>query len=257
MIQLTDISWWGVALMVVLLGAALAVYVVTDRRLVSRAVKVLGIASAQLFVVAAYVWGLFKLNSTWAILLWLVSAVVFAAVWMVGQLRLSLRKLLLPVVMALLVGVGLMSGLLLLCLRADALPSGRVLLPVAAVLLCQLAGSVQRGLQTYVGSLSHTREHYQYLLASGATHFEAVMPSVRRALRAAALAQLRPLLAGVPLLPSLLFCGLLLGGTGPVVAAIVVLLLVLASFSASVGAMIIVLLLADRTLFDQQRQFSL
>ena len=266
MIGLSDISWWGVALTFLLLLASVGVYAVVDRRIFQRVLKVMGGAVAQLLLVGAYVWGLCRLDSVWVDLLWLLLVSVLVAVLSLHKLRLPSASMVPAVSLSVLVGVGVMSGTMLLCLYSACTGSDatcgaptatRLLVPIIAVLAGQLYASLTKGLQAYVGSLRHTRQHYQYLMACGATHLEAMMPSGRRSLRAVAVAQLRSMLSGLPVVPSLFFCGLLLGGTSPVVAAVVTLLLLLSAFAASVLSIVLLLFFSDRLLFDKQRQFVL
>ena len=119
--------------------------------------------------------------------------------------------------------------------------SGWYVIPVLGVLIASLVTSVLETLQTYQRSLMHTEAHRQYMLANGASLLESLMPSVRRALRAAVQPQLRtmaqPLLVTMPLL----FVGMLLGGASPVTAVIEMILLMIAAFVSTVVAAIVAL----------------
>lgn len=241
--------------MLLLLGCSLGVYALIDRHLFHRALKVVGIYLAQTALVGAYMWALFRFCSLWGVLLWLFLLIVLVAYLSLGKVRLPAKSFLPLLALALLLGMAVASGCLLLSLRSSALSLSRLLLPVGALLSFHLYASLSRGLQTYIGSLMHTATHYQYLMANGSTHLEAIMPSVRRSMRAVALSQLKPMLGMVPAVPPVLFCGLLLGGASPLASAFVSALVALSGFVASVVAMLVVLVLGDRLLFDKRQQF--
>lgn len=67
---------------------------------------------------------------------------------------------------------------------------------LTAMLLVFLIPIVVTGLRAYKDSRNATLAHREYLLGNGATLLESLMPSVRRALRAAADAICRPWTAG-------------------------------------------------------------
>ena len=84
--------------------------------------------------------------------------------------------------------------------------------------------AIRCGLQTYKRSRLHTREHYEYMMGNGATRLEALMPSVRRALRATLMPILRLWSRPLTAAPLLLLLGMLLCGTNPFAAAVATLL---------------------------------
>ena len=122
---------------------------------------------------------------------------------------------------------------------------GRLFWPAACLLLVLQLTAVPRGVTAYRRSLLHTEAHRRYLLANGATRLESVVPSVRRALRAAVLPlavhRVSPVL---PLLP-VLFFALLLGGWSLAAAVVAVLLLWLLALALSVAATVLTLWLAS------------
>ena len=252
-----ELSFWGIALTLVLWLLAVALFLLIDRREMRRVLRVSALMAVQLVTVGGGAWVVYKMHVWWACLLWLVVMLVLATAWCVHEIRgerqasgktaghgllvkgdalamkgeaLAMMREALVVAGGLLAGCAVAGGSLMLTLP------GGCFVPVFGVLLAFLSVSVKQTLQTYQRSMLHTEAHRQYLLANGATRLESLMPSVRRALRAAVQPQLKtmaqPLLVAMPLL----FAGMLLGGASPVGAVVVVLLLMAATFVASVVA---------------------
>ena len=228
--QITDISLWGVALMVVLMALAVALFLLIDRREMMRVLKVFGLMLVQMIVAGAGVWLVYKVDAWWMNLLWLIVMLVLSGGWCLYEMKGQMKKLALPMMAALAVGSLVAGGSVMLTLP------GRCFVPVFGVLLAYLMVSVTLTLKTYQRCLYHTESHRQYMLANGATMLESLMPGIRRALRACIQPQLRtmaqPLLVAMPLL----FAGILLGGASPVAGVFVLLLLMVAAFVASVVA---------------------
>ena len=229
----SDISFWGVSLLVVLLLASLAVYWLIDRKEMMRVLKVLGLMVGQMAVMGVIVWTVYKADTWWANLLWLVM--MFALATGLYIMRRTRKQMVTPVVAALAVGMLIGCGTMMLCMP------GRFFVPVTAVIVAHLVVAVKETLQTYQRSLMHTEAHRLYMQANGASLLESLMPSVRRALRATVQPQLRtmaqPLLVTMPLL----FVGMLLGGVSPATAVVVMILLMMAAFVSTVVAAIVAL----------------
>ena len=258
MIQQSFFSWWGLLLLLVLVCAAFFVLWLADRRMVHRGLKSMAVMAGQLLVVGFCVWVLGRMNAWWADALLLTLLSVVASVVLLLRLRLPWRRFLLPLLVSMLMGAGaVLAGLLLLLRPWSVAGATMVSVSLIAVLVGHLYVSMGRALQFYVCSLRATQSHYRYLLASGASHIEAVMPSVRRSLRAAVLPSLRQMVAPLMIVPPLLFCGLLLGGVEPVAATVLTLLLMLTQFAASVLSAALLLWLSDRLLFNRQGLFLL
>jgi len=94
--------------------------------------------------------------------------------------------------------------------------------------------AVRKGIQTYQRSRIHTHEHYEYLIGNGASRLEALMPSVRRALRASVVKTLHDWSRVLTSAPLLLLLGLLIAGAQPAAAAIIALLAALTFLGLSV-----------------------
>ena len=218
--QITDISLWGVALMIVLMALAMGVFLLIDRREMMRVLKVFGLTLGQILVSGAGVWLVYKMNVWWMNLLWLVVMLTLSGGLCLYKIRGQLKKQALPIAAAMAVGCLVSGGSMML-----ALP-GRCFVPVFGMLLGFLMVSVTLTLQTYQRCLLHTESHRQYLLAQ---------------LRTMA----QPLLVAMPLL----FAGMLLGGASPAASICVLLLIMVAAFVASVVAGVIAVSLYSKLSF--------
>lgn len=231
----SDISFWGVSLLVVLMLAALAVYWLIDRKEMARVLRVFGLMAGQMAVIGIIAWTACKANAWWADMLWLVVLIALATGWCLYKMRKTWKQMLTPVVAALTAGTLIGSGVMMLCMP------GRFFIPITAVMVTHLVVAVKETLQTYQRSLTHTEAHRLYMQANGASLLESLMPSVRRALRATVQPQLRtmaqPLLVTMPLL----FVGMLLGGVSPATAVVVMILLMMAAFVSTMVAAIVAL----------------
>ena len=231
----SDISIFGAALIVILLFLSVAVYAHIDRREMLRTMKVFGLLTGQTALVAFGMWIAYRQDSCWILLLWLLLITGLSMAWCLYELRSQWRQQLLPVIASMAAGLLVGFGSMMLCVPSH------YYIPVLGVISAFLALSVVQTFQTYQRCLFHTAAHRQYMQANGATLLESLMPSIRRALRAAVQPQLRimaqPLLVVVPLL----FGGMLLGGASPVVSFVSILLLMSATFTASVVAAIVAL----------------
>lgn len=231
----SDISFWGVSLLVVLLLASVALYWLIDRKEMMRVQKVFGLMAGQMAVIGIIAWTACKANAWWADMLWLVVLIALATGWCLYKMRKTWKQMLTSVVAALTAGTLIGSGVMMLCMP------GRFFIPITAVMVTHLVVAVKETLQTYQRSLTHTEAHRLYMQANGATLLESLMPSVRRALRATVQPQLRtmaqPLLVTMPLL----FVGMLLGGVSPATAVVVMILLMMAAFVSTVVAAIVAL----------------
>lgn len=140
--------------------------------------------------------------------------------------------------------VAAVSALLVAMLPLPAAVGGKQAFTVVGLLLtAQLYCFLPSVLTTYLRSVSHTESHIKYLLANGATRFEAVVPSIRRALRAVVVWVARSAAFYLPAVLALLACGLPLWSI-----AVVAVMMFVGSFSLSVLVSAATMVVADRWL---------
>lgn len=238
--------------MLLLTGMATSLFLLVDRRLGHRLLRAMMMGTLQLAALGALTWGLFFIDKWWVDIIWLLFMVAAITVFLQKQLCWGGRRLLLPIGGSVLTGILTIGAYLLWTLTPDKpFLSHHLLLPVAGLLLAHLLVSVKQGMLAYLGSLRHTTEHRQYLLSCGATHMESVLPSARRALRAALMPSFRTMASPAIISLPLVFCGMLMSGASPIAAAITVWLLTAACFTATIITLLVAFWLSDRQLFDQ------
>lgn len=233
--QMAEISIGGVVLVLVFLVLAVSLFALIDKRTMRRVLRVLGVYVAGSLVLGGVCWLTYRADAWWAFGLFAVGFWLLAVGWCLYELRPGWQRLLVPVALSMLAGSVVAGGCLMLCLPRVAF------VPVFGVAVVHLALSVSQTLQTYQRTLLHTEAHRQYLLANGASLLESLMPSVRRALRASVLPQLRTMASPLVVMMPMLFAGMLLGGASVAAAVATSLLLMAAVFAASVLAGVVAL----------------
>lgn len=188
-----------------------------------------------------------RLGCWWANVLWGVLMSVALAVFVLGKAHGRRQQLLPAVIIAVLTGMAVGTGSLWACFRIDA--GTGAFLAVMALVQVQLYAALPLALQAYLSSVRHTNEHYLYLRANGATHLEALMPSIRYALKASVLPLAKGWVRPLVVTPPLLLCGLLMAGSSPVAAVLATVLASGAMLMATVVAVVLLLWLADYRLF--------
>ena len=207
---------------------------------------------AQVAAVGALTWALWKVPSPWLCLLWLLAVTMVATWVLLSRSRLSMQRLFLPTWIAMTVAVAVVGVLALLAVSVDHLLAPRWVVTVGAVLTAHVLTTNIRGLSTYFETLRTDSTSYYAQLGNGASRPVALTPYVRQALRS----MMEPTVAamavtGLPVLPMLL-SGLLMGGLSPLVATVLFLVLMMAGLTASVGALLLTVWLADKSVFDKR-----
>ena len=241
--QTSDISLWGTAVLMLLTGVAAGLFLLVDRRLGMRLGRLLLVSTFQLAVMGTLAWGVLYLNVWWADVAFLLLVVLAESLLLTYQIRMGWRFL--PVLFGAMLVAVLAVGACLLWSLTAVMPylSHHLLMAVVGLLLVLLHFSVRRGVLIYLGSLRSTTIH---------PHVESVSPSLRRSFRAALIPLMRMMASPAIASLALLFCGMLMCGASPVAAALIVWLLVAATFTSTIITLLLTFYLSDRWLFDQQ-----
>ncbi|MDE5949003.1 MAG: ABC transporter permease [Prevotella sp.] len=247
----TDISYIGLAVGLLLMAAPIWFFRMFGVRQIRSTLIAVGRMVVQLFLIGLYLRYLFEWNSPWINILWVLLMVVVASLTASHRTRLRRRVVLLPL-MAGLLGAALVVGLyfLVFVLRLPHPFDARYFIPIMGILMGNMLGVCVMGLNTFYDGLQRERQLYYYLLGNGATHLEAVMPFVRRAIeRSFAPCIANMAVMGIVSLPGTMI-GQILGGSAPGIAIKYQMMIIVITFSASMLALMTTLHLADRRSFD-------
>lgn len=242
---------WGLLAALALLAVPAYFFWRVSQRMLVRTAIAVGRAMLQLAVVGVYMHWLFRWNSVALDLVWLLLMALIGAFAACSRAQLPRRAMVLPIVAGQSLAVIAVGAYLLLLVFKPGQPAvARWIVPVAGLLLSGGQAVCASGLKAYYGSLRNEGGLYDFLLGNGATHLEAVMPFVRRAVEEA----FSPLLAnmavvGLVTLPELTL-GQMLGGVSPAVAVAFTAVIVAASLSVSVLSLAVSLYVADCRMFD-------
>ena len=211
----------------------------------------------QMAVMGACLWLLFRFDTPWLCLLWLVLLVVASAFMLVSRSRLHSRVLFMPACVAMFVSVLLVSMyMIFVVLRPAASLSARWFVPVTGVLLAHVLTTNIQAVRAYFDCLRQDSEPYYTLLGNGCSRFSALAPYITRALRSLTMPAVASLSAmGLFVLPMLL-SRLLLGGLQPIAAVAVFMELVIGGVVTSVLSLVLTLWLSDRKAFGPQGQLG-
>ena len=211
----------------------------------------------QMTAMGACLWALFRFDSVWLCLLWLVVLVVAAAFLLVSRVRIKSRILFLPVSIAMFVSVLTVSlYLIYVVLYPAASLSARWFVPLTGVLMAHSLMTNIQALRTYYNCLQQDSLPYYTLLGNGASRPTALAPYITRALKSMVMPTIANLSAmGLFVMPMLL-SGMLLGGMNALEAVSVFVVLMLACIATALLSLILTLVLADRRSFNRQGQLE-
>lgn len=213
--------------------------------------------AVQMAFVAFYMFWLFRANSIVYDVLWLLAMTLLGGLLACQRTHLRRRTMLLPLVAGQFSTVVVVTFyLVLFVVRPDNVLSAQWIVPVTGLLLCAAQPVCAAALKEYYGALQRDNQLYHFLLGNGASHREAVMPFVRRAIVKA----FTPMFAnlsfiGVIVVPELTY-GLLFGGVEPVKAVVLSAVILLSSITVSVVSILLTLYVADRGSFDAFGRFK-
>ena len=200
---------------------------------------------------------LYRFDSFWLSLLWLLLLVVAAAFMLVSRARLRSRVLFFPACAGMFCSVLAVSAYVILAVFRPETPlSVRWWVPVTGALMAHVLTTNIHAVRTYFDCLRQDSQAYYTLLGNGAPRRQALAPYIARALKSLTVPAAASLSAmGLFVLPMLL-SGLLLGGLKPVEAVFVFVVLVFASLLASVASLFLTIWIADRRAFTHEGRLA-
>ena len=220
-----DISYLGLGVGLLLLAMPIYFFHRLGVRLVRSTVIAAVRMVVQLFLIGLYLKYLFEWNDPWINLAWVALIVLVASFTVAQRTRLRFGFAVVPL-------FGGFCG------------------SVIGLLVGNMLGVSVMALNTYYDGLQGDRRLYYYLLGNGASHVEAVMPFVRRAVeKSFAPCVANMAVMGIVAMPGTMI-GQILGGSVPGVAIKYQMMIVVIAFVASALSLVVTLYLADRRSFD-------
>lgn len=197
----------------------------------------------QLLIFALIAWAVFKADSIWLSIGWLLIMSVWAGWMVVNKCKLPVTSYLFPASIGLFASVLLIGlWLLVVVLPIDSITTSWFV-PIMAVLLGHSATMLARGLSNFVTMLQRNRAQYDFLLGNGASQWQALAPFMRTSLLAIISPTIANLSAMALVALPLLFCGMLMGGFSPINAFAIMIYAVAGCCASSVLALGITLVI--------------
>jgi putative ABC transport system permease protein len=187
--------------------------------LVGKTVVAVARMTVQLLFVGLYLQVVFKLNNFWLNATWLIAVVAVADVGVLRSCDLRVRRLLLPLFAAILIGTSIPTLVFLgPILQRPHLLDAQYAIPIAGMILGNCLRADVIGINGFYQKIRDNEKIYLHALAQGAGLNEATAPFLRDAFHAA----LSPTLAiiatiGLVSLPGMM-TGVILGGADPMTA---------------------------------------
>ncbi len=180
-----NISVSGVLLGLLLLVIPFYICYYFKLRILHRFLRSVVVMIASVALMSLLVYGAVALNSVLYDIVAFFVLAVLSGVLALGNSRLRVGKLIVPVCVGCLVGVAFASFYVLFLVFGETNPFvPHWFVPLVGLVAGGMVSINAKGLQTYYSGLLHHNQLYDYLLGNGATHREAVRHFVRRALEA-------------------------------------------------------------------------
>lgn len=247
----TPISYWGVAAAYGLLIIPLAVLLWMRVRLIGQ-MLIGGIRmTVQLLLVGFYLQVVFNLDNPWLNVAWVLVMLLVADISIIRGAQMRLRKLALPIFLALLIGISIpLLYFLGVILHLPNLLDARFVIPIGGMILGNCLRANIIGIRRFYQSIRDGEKAFCQQLADGATLHEATKPYLRHTIEEA----LAPTLAtmatiGLVSLPGMM-TGVILGGSDPRVAVMYQIAIMIAIFTGTNITVFLGILLSRKTAFD-------
>ena len=208
--------------------------------------------SIQLFFAGVFLNFIFDLNNGLLNLAWVGVMIFFASYTAIKSADLNEKKLLVPIILA--IAFSNLAVLLYVnkfVINLENLLDARYLIPIGGMLLGNtLRGNVV-GIGDFYSDIKRNENRYLYSLSLGAGRYEAVLPYLRKSLKAA----VKPTLAnissiGIVSLPGMM-TGQILGGASPLVAIKYQITIMIAIYVSTLMSSTLSILTTLKTAFDE------
>ncbi len=248
----TDISYLNLALGYILLIIPFVIFAYYRTGLGKDTIIAFIRMTIQLLLVGLYLKYVFAWNYWWLNLLWGLVMIGVATVTIGRRANMKRSIFILPIFTALIASLIIVDAYFLgVVIKLDNVFSARYFIPITGMILGNCLRSNIIALDTFYKRLTKDNTLYRFMIASGATREEALMPFMREAIRTA----FNPSIAntaviGLISLPGMM-TGQLLGGSSPDVAIKYQIMLVITIFVASIITVFLTIKIVNLFVFDK------
>jgi UDP-glucose/iron transport system permease protein len=217
--NVADISPWALAAGYGLLLFPLGIILWKHLPILGQATVSVVRMTIQLLFVGLYLQVVFKLDNPWLNVAWVAVMIVVADISIIHGCRLRLRRFMLPLLAALVVGTAIpLLCFLGLILRRENLMEAQYVIPLAGMILGNCLRADIIGVRTFYDSIRKSEKAYLNTLAQGARLHEAIGPYFTEALQLGLMPTIASIATiGLVALPGMM-TGVILGGADPMVA---------------------------------------
>jgi putative ABC transport system permease protein len=211
----------------------------------------------QLGFVAVYLIYIFRLDNPLINIAYVFMMVFFAALSGIKNAAMRLRSFLWSTFLSMFVPtLFTMLYFNLFITQLSNLFQASIFIPIAGMMLGNILRSNIVALKSFFNQMQTQEKVYQYLLATGASRYEALQPFLKEAIRTAMAPNIATMAtAGLVSLPGVM-TGQILGGSDPVLAVKYQIMVMVVLFVTGLASILLQLFFAIRQCFDKHDQFD-
>lgn len=252
MSNITDINYIELALSTLLLVAPILLV----RYYKIKLTKPILISSVrmviQLSLVAVYLEYIFKTNSAYLNILWVMVMVFVGVITTINRVGIKWKRFIYPLLLATISSIVIIDAFFLgIVLKLDYVFDARYFIPITGMILGNSLNHNIVGLSTYFKGLDEKSDLYYFMLTNSNSKKLAIRPFVNESIRSG----LNPLIAsmsviGLISLPGMM-TGQILGGSSPVTAIKYQIMIMIAIFVGSTLNLFLSILFSNKIIFDK------
>lgn len=248
--EIVDIGFWSLAAGYLLLILPLAILLYLRVPILIETGIAIVRMTVQLLFVGFYLQVVFRLNNPWLNMAWLLVMVGVADGSILRGCRLSMRRFVLPLFIALLAGTVIpVFAFVVPILQRPNWLDAQYVIPLAGMVLGNCLRADIIGLKHFYEGIAKGEKAYHQSLAEGARLHEALHPYFRDALQAALLPTVATMATiGLVALPGMM-TGVILGGADPLTAIKYQIAIMIAIFSGTAVTVFLAIWLTVRNSF--------
>lgn len=249
--QTLDLSIWDMIFMFAVLAAPITMLWFFRLGMAKDAILAAGRMTVQLILIGLYLKYIFKLNSLWLNLLWMLVMVTAANYTILQRAGLVKRKFFALTFAGTAFVTASVTGILVTVISPSPIYSAQYLIPIFGMILGNCMKSNVLSIERFYCGIAERKNEFITRLMLGASHKEAVEPFLKQALRSAINPHVATMATmGLVALPGMM-TGQILGGAVPITAIKYQLAIMICIFTTMVFGTWLNLLLSMKVAFDE------